>query len=367
LAEAAGPARIAIIGVGGMGIAHYHAQAFLDTGRARIAGICDVKPEALEAFGERFAVPAGRRYADHRAMLAEVRPEIVVVCTNETLHARLSIEAATYRPRAVLCEKPMAMNLGEADAMLEAAARHGVTLLVGHQRRYMPQYARARELLRAGAIGTLQHIQAMGHPGSALLVDGTHAMDLVRFYAEDAPAEWVIGQVDARTRRAGWGHVLEDAAVALVKFAGGVRAWLTTGGAGATPVREGLGEPVTGPHYHRILLHGTRGRIEIAGDAAGEGEPLVRVIADHRAEAVDCGPGPWHRGLSPQGELLQALEDGHPHPLEARGARATLEILMAVYESARLGGLVPLPLANGGNPLEQMLAERADAGAPARA
>ncbi len=353
---------IAIIGVGGMGIASYHARAFLDTGRARIAGICDVRPEALAAFGERFEVPAAHRYADHRAMLAAARPDVVLVCTNETLHARLTIDAAGYRPRAILCEKPMAMNLGEADAMLEACARHGVVLLVGHQRRYLPQYARARELLRGGAIGTLEHIVAMGHPGSALMVDGTHAMDLVRFYADDAPAEWVIGQVDARRCRTGWGHVLEDAAVALVRFEGGVRAWLTTGGAGATPAGEGLGQRVTGPHYHRILLHGTAGRIEIAGDAAGEGEPLLRVVAGNRDDAVDGGPGPWHGGLSPQAELLQALEDGHRHPLEARGARATLEILMAVYESARLGRLVPLPLSNPANPLEQMLAARAESG-----
>jgi predicted dehydrogenase len=346
--------RVAIIGVGGMGIANYHAQAFLDTGRAVIAGICDVEREALDAFGERFRIPPALRYADHARMLAQVRPDVVVICTNETLHARLTIDAAGCRPRAILCEKPMAMSLREADAMLEACARGGVTLVVGHQRRYTPQYALARELLRDGAIGLLEQVQSTGHPTSSLMVDGTHSVDLVRFYAGDSPAHWVLGQVDARSRRVGWGHVLEDAAVALVKFEGGVRAWVATGGAGATPGREGLGARVTGPNYHRILLHGTAGRMEIAGDAAAEGEPLLRLVRGDRAQAVDVPPG-WHRGLSPQAELLQCLEDGHPHPLDGRSARATLEILMATYESARTGRVVPLPLENRGNPLEQML------------
>jgi predicted dehydrogenase len=349
--------RVAIIGVGGMGIANYHAQAFLDTGKAAIAGICDIQREALHACGERLRVPPERRYEDHARMLAEVRPDVVVVCTNETLHARLTVEAAAHRPRAILCEKPMAMSLGEADAMVEACAREGVLLVIGHQRRYMPQYARARELLRDGAIGTLEQIQSMGHATSSLMVDGTHSVDLVRFYAGDTPAEWVLGQVDARSRRVGWGHVLEDAALALVGFEGGVRAWVATGGGGATPGREGLGARVTGRNYHRILLHGTAGRIEIAGDAAAEGEPLLRVVRGGGTEAVDLPAGGWHRGLSPQAELLQCLEDGHAHPLDGRSARATLEILMATYESARTRRVVALPLDNRGNPLEQMMGE----------
>ncbi len=352
-------ARVGIIGVGGLGIANYHAEAFLATGRAEIAAICDVKADALESFGQRFHVPRALRFTDHGTMQAAVRPDVVLVCTNETLHAPLTIAAAAYRPRAILCEKPMAMNLGEADAMIEACARYGVTLVVGHQRRYMAQYAQARELLRGGAIGRLEHIQAAGHPGSSLMVDGTHTVDLVRFYAGDAPAEWVLGQVDARSRRTGWGHTLEDAAMAHVKFEGGVRAWLTTGGAGATPEREGLGARVSGPNYNRIVLHGTDGRIEVAGDAPDGQGPLLRVVARNGPEVVDPAPGPWHRGLSPQAELLDALEDGHRHPLDGRSARATLEILMAVYESARLGRLVALPLPNPANPLEQMLAERA--------
>ena len=150
--------RVAFIGVGGMGIANYHAQAFLQTGQAEIVGICDVLPQALATFGDRFHVPAASRYTDHQAMLAAVHPDIVLVCTNETLHARMTIDAAAHRPRAILCEKPMAMNLGEADAMLEACAREGVLLIVGHQRRYMPQYARARELLG----WTLEHASLEG-------------------------------------------------------------------------------------------------------------------------------------------------------------------------------------------------------------
>jgi predicted dehydrogenase len=114
-------------------------------------------------------------------------------------------------------------------------------------------------------------------------------------------------------------------------------------------------------NYHArafaFLLLGSEGRIEIAGDAPPDGQPLLRVVAGGRADVVDVDTG-WHRGLSPQVDMLNALEDGHVHPLNGESARADLEVLLAVYESARLGRLVVMPLENSSNPLEQLLAER---------
>ncbi len=347
--------RVGIVGVGGMGIAKYHAREFLADERADLVACCDIQPEALAAF----AAEHGTReqYSDYEAMLSEAGLDIVVICTNDVLHAEMTVQAAAHRPKAILCEKPMAMSLGEADAMLEACARNGVLLIIGHQRRYMPQYARAKELLQEGAIGELEQIQIAAHPGCSLLPDGTHCVDLIRFYVDDIPAEWLMGQIDARTKRVHWGHVLEDAAIVLIKFASGVRAWLTQGGY-ITPAGEPLGTPPFSPaQYVRIALHGSRGRIEVDGDQAVEGRPLLRVVRGGEVEVVPLEPGQWHRGLSPQVDLLNALEDGHRHLLAGESARADLELLMAVYESARLRRLVVLPLENRENPFMQMLAE----------
>jgi len=344
--------RVGVIGLGG--IANYHVQAFLDSG-AELVACCDIKPDVLTQFADRYAVV--ERYTDYKEMLHEVDLDIVVICTNETLHAEMTVQAAVSGPRAILCEKPMAMNLGEADEMLRKCNESNVLLVIGHQRRYKPQYARAKELLQEGIIGKLYEIHATGHPYTSLLVDGTHTVDLIRFYLDDAPAEWVFGQVDVRTRRKGWGHVLEDAAMAIIRFSTGVRAFMTLGGH-ITQKAESLGASCSGGNYHRIVLYGSEGLIEINGDRSDPGQPLVRVVRGNRTSVINVDPESWHKDLSPQADLLRALDGSRTHPLDGKSARATLEILLSVYESARLNRLITLPLQIKENPLELMLAEQ---------
>ena len=150
--------------------------------------------------------------------------------------------------------------------------------------------------------------------------------------------------------------------LSLIKFETGVRALLTTGGGLHTPGHDAL---ASSPpfEYNRILLQGTTGMIDIRGDKPVEGLPLVTLIRGDRAEPVELVPGTgsgasWHRGVSPHKDLLRCLKTGEMHPLSGTSARATLEVLMAIYESARLRQVVTLPLEKGENPLEQMLAER---------
>ncbi len=345
--------RVAFIGVGGMGIAFYHAGCFAADDRAELVACCDINREAVDKFGDRFEIAA--RYEDADEMLAAMSPEVVVIGTNETVHARLTILAAGHSPQAIICEKPMAMDLGEADAMIAACEENGVLLIIGHQRRYNTQYAVAKERLDAGAIGDLTQIIARGHPGSSLMVDGTHTVDLIRFYADDAPIDWVMAAVESTSRRTGWGHVLEDATLSTFKFGTGLRATLTTGGVPAS-AKESLGD-AEGVNYHRITLLGTKGYIEVYGDGVVEDQPFVRVVSSDEGVEDFTDGGGWRNGLSPQSALLDTLEDGSPHLLMASSARATLEVLMAVYESARLGQVIPLPLENADNPLETMLAE----------
>ena len=347
--------RIGFIGVGGMGIANYHAREYQRDPRTEIVACCDIVPEAVEKFSERFGVPA--RYDDYETMLDAENLDIVAVCTAEPLHARMTIAAAKRRPKAVFCEKPIAMNLREADEMLETCAANSVRLVVGHQRRYNPQYAIALERLRDGAIGDLLQINATGHTGCSLPVDGTHTIDLIRYYMNDEPIEWVMGQVDTRTRRTARGRSLEDAAVAIMKFESGVRAFLTMGGH-ILPKREpvGDGHPF---HYHRIVLHGSTGRIEIEGDSIPETGAILKVVNGDHVEEIHADPHKWHHDLSPQIDLLNVLENGKPHLLDGHSARATLEVLLSVYESARLNRVIALPLENLEDPLEMLLAEEA--------
>src|SRR5262245_27109106 len=92
----------------------------------------------------------------------------------------------------------MAVDLADADRMLEAARANRTLLCVSRRRRFRPRDARARELIGAGAIGLVTSVSAIC--GGDLLTDGTHLIDLTRFLLGDARPEWVFGGIE-RTRR----------------------------------------------------------------------------------------------------------------------------------------------------------------------
>ncbi|HEX5415329.1 MAG TPA: Gfo/Idh/MocA family oxidoreductase [Chloroflexota bacterium] len=336
-------------------------QAFRADERVRLAACADVSTEALAAYGEEFGVGAEHRYLDYRLMLERERPEIVAIVSQHHLHAEMTIAAARAAPRAIICEKPIALTLPDADAMIAACREAGTTLIIAHQRRFDPQNLAARELITRGAIGEISLIEAHGHPHTSLLVDGTHTVDLISYFLDDEPVDWVVGQIDASQPRQLWGHTVENLATAWFKYRRGTRVLLTCGGVTRGDTVETL-QPRFEANYQQILIQGTTGRIEIDGDAPWQDRPIVRLVRDGRSEAVPL-PFPIegdasHRPASArQVELLLDYLDGKraDHPLEARRARATLEVLIAVMESARRRGVVQLPIAVEDYPLQTML------------
>ncbi|MGN6030336.1 MAG: Gfo/Idh/MocA family protein [Thermomicrobiales bacterium] len=365
----AGPLRAAVIGCGRM--AYGHGEAYVREPRIDLVACADIFPEATARFGEQFGIPAQGQYTDFREMLRAERPDIVSICTHHHLHAPMTIETAEIAaPRAILCEKPIALDLQSADAMLDACDRAGTMLVVGHQRRFDRQTLATKRALDEGRIGEVLFVEAFGHPRSSLLVDSTHTVDLVRFLLDYPRATWVLGQVDAREHREAWGQQIEDCALAWIGFendsGAGARLLLGAGSImGDTPEdRVSIASrPVEGPTYHRITLHGTEGRLVLDGDRPLDDRPLV-----HLHRGGDCevlySAAEFHADpdFSAVKEEVSALVDcletpGLVHPLEGRSARATLEILMGIYESSRRRGAVTLPLDVPDNALLTMLAE----------
>ena len=93
--------------------------------RVGVVAACAPGAASRDAFGARWGVAAGSRYADYEAMLAREDLGLVSVCTHAALHAPVAIAAAAAGVRGVLCENAVATSLAEADAVLAACARHG--------------------------------------------------------------------------------------------------------------------------------------------------------------------------------------------------------------------------------------------------
>ena len=146
------PLNHVIIGVGA-GVLGMHRPAFeLDT--TRLVGVSDLNAET----GRARATELGCSFfPDYKTMLRETEPDVAVVLTPHPFHAAIAIDCLTAGAH-VLVEKPVAVHVGEADAMLQAAQETGRLLAVNFQHRFRPEVRTARRLIEEGRLGKVQHV-----------------------------------------------------------------------------------------------------------------------------------------------------------------------------------------------------------------
>lgn len=189
-----------------------------DTDRVGVIAAADLDSVRLEAFGKRFGVDS--LYADYRAMLTEVRPDIVSICAWAPDRLRMVMDSIDAGVRGIWCEKAFATSLDEGRTMIEAARNDGVSLIVSHMRRWSPEYAMAKEIIENGGIGRLQSMVA--HFGGSLIHTGTHAFDILRWFG--GPVEWVEGALETDHGSLPW-DVKEDlGGNAFIQFRNGAKA-----------------------------------------------------------------------------------------------------------------------------------------------
>jgi UDP-N-acetyl-2-amino-2-deoxyglucuronate dehydrogenase len=330
--------RVGIIGCGG--IAREHARGFRQHPACVLAAGADIQAEHAARLAAEFDIPS--TYADYRELLAKERPDIVAICTWPGSHAEITVAAAEAGVRAILCEKPMARSLAEADTMLAACDAYGARLAIGHHHRFVRHNAAARRLIAEGAIGQPTLLRAA--PDGGLLNNGTHMIDRMRFLLGDPDTAWVIAQVERRTDRWERAQPIEDCCMGLIAFAGGARGL----------IESDLPEPEC---PGATFVHGTEGTLRLDRDgyslqngrAAGGGRPGGQPTASPW-QPVEAPPEPTQFE-----ELITWIEGRSDHRSTGQHGRATVEIMMAFYESARTRGLVRLPLASGPSPLQQMI------------
>lgn len=319
--------RAGIIGTGG--IARRHAQGWQALDSVTVVAGADVNQSALDNFAAEFEIPS--KYGDFREMLEQEALDIVSVCTWPGTHSSATVAAAEAGAKAILCEKPMAVSIGGADAMLAACEQSGTKLAIGHHHRFNPANTEARRRIAAGAIGqpTLIHSRMSG----GLTNNGTHAIDWIRYWLSDPKTEWVMGQVERRTDRHERAEPIEDRCAAIISFAGGARGILESD-MPASNVPDG-----------GMRIYGTEGTLKIDGTA------LYVQNADAAGfQQLDI-PADTNQFV----ELIGWLEGKNGHRNEAKHGHAVVEIMMAIYESLRTKGLVNIPMETKESPLIMMI------------
>ena len=332
------PLKVAIIGCGrprgtdgatGFGMAHRHMAGFFATGRCTLAAVADLSRENAGAFVAAHN-PAAAIFADYRRLLRTVRPDVVSVCLWPHLHAQVVCAAARYHPRVIFCEKPMDIHWDGCLRMHRTCRKHGVLLAINHQRRFNRPLAKAKALLDGGAIGRLQRMEGAWHN---LADSGTHVLDLMFFFNQDTPADWVLGQIDMRGATKVFGALNAGHGVTEFRFRNGVRALYHFG-------------HQNGELGCLLRLTGEGGVIEILNEA-----PWLRLRRHGQAEwePVDTGESihddqAIHRAIA---DILACLDAGTMPQLASDHALRASEIIFATHESARRRARVDLPLPPG--------------------
>lgn len=317
----------------GVEMPYSHVAAYVLSEHAELTAVCDIDVVRVQQFRNDWAstVPDVTTWDQHDRMLGSRQVDLLSVTTPDNLHTRMVLDAAASGTRGILCEKPLATTLEDADAMIEACRSHNVVLLVAYTRRWHPQFVYARALVRQGAIGRLSHIVGtLGGRRAMLFRTGSHLVDAICFFAEAEPV-LVAGTLDAGhadygPRYAGDGGrdpAGDPGAFGHVVFGNGVRALFD--------ISKELMETFD------LTLVGDAGRLRV-GSHTGE---------IWRADGRNVGVERLDPPLTTRAGVLAAVEelalsvqqDGRER-LSSSGedGRRTLSILLGILQSSARGG-----------------------------
>ncbi len=211
-------------GATGFGMNHAHAKSYKAHPEVLLAATCDIVEPRARLFQSEYGID--QTFTDYKEMLKKAQLDIVSIATWPHLHCEMVLAAAEAGVKAIHCEKPIALTWGDARKMLKTCQEKKVQLTFDHQRRFGEPFRKARELLKNGVIGQLVRLE--GCCGD--MYDwGTHWFDMMFFYNDEEPVEWVIGQIKVRGFHRIFGAPIEGQGISHFKFKNGVRGLMVTG------------------------------------------------------------------------------------------------------------------------------------------
>lgn len=343
--------RYAIIGCGR--ISPNHIEAAKNNG-LEIVALCDIVSERMEEKIKAFNLPdTVKEYTDYLDMLSAEQPDLVAICTESGKHAAIALDCLSAGCHLII-EKPIALSLEDADAVIDLANQKGLKVCACHQNRFNKSIQKIRFAVEDGRFGRMMHGAAhirwnrgkgyyeqapwrgtWAQDGGCLMNQCIHNIDLLRWMMGDE-----VDEVIAYTDQMKHPYLeAEDLGLALVKFSGG-----------AYGIIEGTTNIFPSNLEETLYLFGTAGTVKAGGHsvnileewrfADGEDDP-----EEVKANFHENPPNVYGFGHTPlYADVIEAIrQDREPYISAADGKRA-LELVLAIYKSAAEGKPVKLPL-----------------------
>ena len=344
------PVKFGIIGTGVGG--NFCAEALsmiMDTGIAKLVAVTSRREERAKEFASKWNLNLW--YTDYVEMLEKAPIDAVIISVPHNLHYSMAMDAIKAG-KHTLVDKPMAINLKEADEMINEAKKRNVKLGVNLQSRFDPTFRKVKEAVEEGRFGRLILGDAYvkwfrtqeyydnspwrgrwaTEGGGALINQAVHTIDLLLWIM--GPPKYLWAQIDTVAHKI----EVEDLAVAAIRFENGALGVIE----GSTATYPGL--PT------QLEIHGTKGTAIIEGEVlkrwsvVGEKE----IIVEKAKEGLQSWARPELVPATNHASLIRdfaeaILNDREPFVNGVEGRRS-LEIIMAIYKSGRSRSVVDFPL-----------------------
>ena len=342
--------KYALIGCGRISPNHIEAAK---NNHLDFVAMCDIIPEVMQEKSDRFGLETIRKYTDYKELLEKEKPELVAIATESGKHAAIALDCIAAGCNVII-EKPIALSIADADAIIEAGKKAGVVVCANHQNRFNKSVQYIRKALEAGRFGKLSHGAAhvrwnrgkgyyeqapwrgtWAQDGGCLMNQCIHNIDLLRWMMGDE-----VEEVMAYTDQLEHPYLeAEDLGMALVKFKNG---------------SYGLIEGTTNVYpknlEETLYIFGEKGTVKAGGTsdniieewAFGDGLDDPDYV---KATYHENPPNVYGFGHTPlYADVIDAIQTGRQPYVDGEAGKRALEMVLAIYKSAAEHRPVKLPL-----------------------
>lgn len=344
--------KYALIGCGR--ISPNHIEAVRNNNLDFIA-MCDILPEAMQEKSDKFGLAHVKRYIDYHEMLEKEKPELVAIATESGKHASIALDCIAAGCNLII-EKPIALSIADADAIIKTGHEAGVVVCVNHQNRFNKSVQKIREALEKDRFGKMfygtAHIRwcrdreyyskadwrgTWEQDGGALMNQCIHNIDLLRWMMGDE-IDTVMGMTDRLNHE----YIeAEDLGIALIKFKNG-----------SYGIVEGTTDIYPKNLEETLYLFGQKGTVKAGGISVNKIEEwrFADDIDDSdevKAQFAENPPNVYGFGHTPlYADVIDAINNHRDPYVTAEDGKRALELVLAIYKSAAEGQPIKMPLEN---------------------
>ena len=345
--------RYGLIGCGR--IALNHIAAALEN-KIEIVAVCDLMSEKMEHIIDKFGLEGVNKYYSYEEMIQEEKLDLVAIATESGTHAQIAINSIKLKCNVII-EKPIALSLQDANEIIMCAEENKVLVSVCHQNRFNRSIQKIREALEEGRFGTLYHGTAhvrwsrseeyykqakwrgtWEQDGGALMNQCIHNIDLLR---------WMMGEeiveVMAYTDNLAHDYIeAEDIGLAIIKFKNGSYGMI-----------EGTTNVYSSNLEETLYIFGENGVAKAGGksvnvieewrfkDEIYDSKSIKEIYNENPPNVYGYGHTPLYR------DMKDSIKNNREPYISGEDGKRALELVLAIYKSAKEGKNIKLPLESG--------------------